>query len=229
MIVFRLILILSVFFSCRVAGSVALAQEEASEGVYLDEPQPEPPPQVAQRRKVQAKYPDGTIRMEREIALMSDNSFVNDGSYIEYYEDGTKFAEGNFTEGIMDGDWKYWHPNGQLCKDITYKAGKPDGSHKVFREDGTVESVQVFKDGVRNGEWISYFEDGETVKMKTEFDTGRLSGQRITYYRDGSVRQQAEFSDGLLDGQTTEFGKDGKKLAEAVFEKGKVKSIKRFQ
>ncbi len=207
---------------------VVLAQESESDHVYLEELGKEPPASIVRHQKAQSKYDDGQLRLEREVALLSDDTVVNDGIYIEYYPDGQKFCEGKYDNGVITGKWNYWHPNGQLRKSVVFENAKPNGKIEMFRADGTLEAVHEFKNGVRNGEWTSYYDDGKTTQVKTTISEGKLDGERITYYPDGTVKQKSNFTDGLLDGTVVEFDESGKKIAEATFEKGQRKSLETF-
>ena len=198
-----------------------MAQEAKPNEVYLDEPAAEPPARESRRQKVDAKYDNGQVRFERNVVILSDDSFMNDGAYLEYYPDGQKFCEGQYEKGVMVGEWKYWHPSGQICKTIDFKVGKPEGKVEVFRADGTLESVQSFKAGKRDGEWVTYYDDGKTPKVKVTIVDGKVNGERITYHANGQIRQQMNFVDGQLDGQMAEFDETGKKLAQATWKAGK--------
>ena len=207
----------------------SLAQETQSDSVYLPEPSKEPPAAVVRHQKLQGKYESGELRMEREVALLSDDTIVSDGKYIEYYPDKQKFCEGNYENGVLTGKWSYWHPNGQLCKAIDFEGGRPNGEVKIFREDGTLEAVQNFKKGVRDGIWNTYFEDGKTLKVEANIVNGKIEGKRKTFYPDGKLRQEAVFSGGVLNGLVVEYDETGKKVAEATFENGKRGSIEKFE
>lgn len=218
---------------CAVGISFALApvlvaQESESDHVYLEELGKEPPASIIRHQKAQSKYEDGQLRLEREVALLSDDTVVNDGAYIEYYPDGQKFCEGKYDNGVITGEWQYWHPNGQLRKTVIFENAKPNGKIEMFRPDGTLEAVQSFKNGVRNGEWSIYYDDGKTPQFKTNFTDGKLDGERITFYSDGTVKQKSVFAAGLLDGLVEEFDESGKKVGEATFEKGQRKSFETF-
>lgn len=205
------------------------AQEAKSDAVYLDEPEVDPPARESRRQKVEDKYDNGKVRFERNVSILSDDTYVNDGPYIEYYPDGQKFCEGNYVQGVMEGEWNYWHPNGELCKAITLKKGKPDGAYEVHRADGTLEGKQSFKNGIRDGEWISYYADGKTPKVKANIVDGKVEGERTTYFENGQMRQEAKFKAGQLDGLMAEYDEDGKKIAEATFKNGKVQGqVERF-
>lgn len=207
----------------------ASAQEAKSDDVYLDEPESDPPGREVRKQKVEDKYDDGKLRSERNVSILSDDTYVNDGPYVEYYPDGQKFAEGKYVGGVMEGKWNYWHPNGEDCKTITFKKGKPDGTFEVRRADGTLESKQSFKNGIRDGEWITYYVDGKTPKVKASIVDGKVEGERTTYFENGQLRQQAQFKAGQLDGPMAEFNDTGKKIAEATFKEGKLQGeIKRY-
>ena len=202
-------------------GAVCLAAEDSADApVYLDEsPQPPPPRKVRHQKRIQ-KYRDDTVRLEHQVLIMSDDTLVNDGAYIEYYRDGQKFREGTFKRGSYDGQWTFWHPNGQICKSITFKNGKPHGQWEVFRSDGTRLAEQGYVDGVRHGKWLSYYKNGEQPMVQLIFDHGTINGTRVSYYENGQIKQEINVQDGKLHGLMTEYDESGKKTAEAMFEKG---------
>lgn len=221
MAIFKFWLLVPALFLASQLAQPLRAQDTTSQDVYLDEPAGEPPAREARRQKVDAKYDNGQLRFERNVVIMSDDSYMNDGAYVEYYPDGQKFCEGQYEKGVMAGEWKYWHPNGQICRTISFKNGKPEGTFEVFRADGTLQGVQGFKDGQRDGEWVSYYEDGKTPKVKVTIAAGKVNGERITYHPNGQVRQQMSFVDGQLDGPMVEFDENGNKLAQAMWKAGK--------
>jgi major membrane immunogen (membrane-anchored lipoprotein) len=218
---FFLISTLCVAFSSSYPVS-AQETEERDGAVYLDEPAEQPPARETKHQKVEVKYDSGQVRFERNVVILSDETFQNDGDYIEYYPDGQKFTEGKYVKGVMQGEWKYWHPNGQLCKTINFKDGKPDGSFEVFRTDGTLDSVQSFKAGVRDGEWKSFYDDGKSPKVTVRIKDGKVVGDRIVYHPNGKMKQKSTFTDGVLDGVASEFDETGKKIAEATYKAGKL-------
>jgi antitoxin component YwqK of YwqJK toxin-antitoxin module len=217
-----LLLVFSTIIALTCFSFQTFAQESDPKEIYLKEAPPVPAASVARRQKVQEKFDDDSIRLEREIAQLSDDTIINDGSYVEYYHGGQKFSEGAFDQGVLEGVWKYWHENGQLCKAITYRDGKPHGKVEVFRPDGTLEAIQNYNAGIRDGEWVGFHEDGETKKVQFTFENGMMSGDRFTYYESGQERQKAQFKDGLLHGTMIEWDESGNKVGEATFSEGAV-------
>jgi hypothetical protein len=53
--------------------------------------------------------------------------------------------------GVIHGNARYYHPNGQLYSVITWINGKKEGTHLLRREDGSSEQFLSYKDGLPNG------------------------------------------------------------------------------
>ena len=53
------------------------------------------------------KKPDNLI-----YSLDTGNPYT--GKAFELYEDGTKYCEGYYEDGLMNGFWSYYYPNGIL-------------------------------------------------------------------------------------------------------------------
>jgi antitoxin component YwqK of YwqJK toxin-antitoxin module len=188
------------------AAAPASAQEADVKAVLLDEPEPMPRPTVVTSGKLDEKYPDGAIRVQREVVKMSDDQVINHGKYTEFY-----------VNGVHDGQWSFWHDNGKLAKQVTFKNGRADGSWEARRADGTLFAKKTYKDNLREGAWVLYYEDGKTPKIEQSYLDGKLDGVRKMYFADGKLRQQAEYKDGKLEGTVTEWDDKGRKVLEATF------------
>ena len=204
--------------------STAAAQDSKGEPVYLEMGRQPPPARDVRPHKIEKKYEDEeTVRLKLQVMRLSDDTFVNDGPYAEFYPNGQKYQEGTYKRGVYDGEWTYWYPNGQLCKTIAFIKGKPDGEWEVYRSDGTKREFQSYKNGVRNGKWLTYYPDGETPLVEVTFEAGQISGPRIAYHSNGKKREEIEFKDGKMHGKMAAWDNTGKKLLEAEFEEGKRK------
>lgn len=207
-------------------GSLEVVAQQAdasdSTAILLDEPVKEPPPAVVRQNKSTNTYSDGTLRVEQHLAFLSDDRVVNHGPYVEYYHDGQKYAEGVYQFGVYAGEWKYWHPNGQLCKAVSFKAGRPNGEWEVFRPDGSRQAKKGYQNGLRQGKWLQYFKQGEKLMVEVNYDHGKIDGDRVTYFESGQVRQQVPYKEGVIHGTLTNWDESGQKLSEITFEKGKV-------
>ncbi|MCA9234186.1 MAG: toxin-antitoxin system YwqK family antitoxin [Planctomycetales bacterium] len=193
----------------------------AADPVYLDEPRPEPPPKVMGKITIPEKYEDGSVRVEREVLRMSDDTLVNDGKFVEYYRDGQKFAEGTFKEGVHNGQWTFWHPNGQVCKVVNFVDGQADGEWDVLGPEGELRAHKSYKDGKRDGTWIIYHADGKTPRLEQTYVNHEPNGERRDYYANGQLSQTSQFKNGKLNGPVVQYDESGRKTAEAAFVDGK--------
>jgi len=222
-------LLASAVISMATSAVASAAQIAEDARIYLEEPEVAPAPRVSVRQKVEDKFEDGTLRLERMVARLSDDSYMNDGEYAEYYKNGQKFVEGVFKKGVFEGPWNYWHPNGQLCKKVIFKGSKPHGQWDVFLADGTLQASKSYQDGLRDGKWFVYYGDGKQVKVEVNYKQGKPHGDRVSYFENGQMHQQAHFEDGQRSGKVTEWAEAGNKIAEANYVNGQIEGdVKRF-
>jgi antitoxin component YwqK of YwqJK toxin-antitoxin module len=178
---------------------------------------------IVTRETLKEQYEDKkTIRVEREVARYSDDSFAADGKYKEYHPNSKPFIEGQFKEGRQEGEWTYYFDNGQVNRKAIYKDGKPDGSWETFRADGTLQAKRSFKDGLRDGEWITYDDTGKIPLIEEHYAKGEEDGTWKIYFPNGKIRQQVGFKDGKRQGTSAEWNEKGEKLVEANYADGKV-------
>lgn len=189
--------------------------------IYLPEPPEVPRPTVVEIVPRIERYDDGSVKIRGEVRVMSDDSRVNHGKYIEFYANGKTFKEGSYENGIQQKEWKYWYDNGQECKIVNYRNGVPHGSWEVFREDGTKQYARGYSTGKRHGKWLVYADDGETVLWEQNFVDGKPDGVWYTWFDDGKKRAEHHFKDGARNGPTLEWDKDGRLVKEFNFLDGK--------
>ena len=63
--------------------------------------------------------------------------------HVHYHKDGTVWARGQLTDGLMTGYWEW------------------------FRKDGTKLRSGHFEDGVQVGDWTTYDSRGKVYKVTT--------------------------------------------------------------
>jgi antitoxin component YwqK of YwqJK toxin-antitoxin module len=190
--------------------------------IFLDQPESPPPPALVEKRVDSEKFADGTLRYEREIARYSDDHYVADGFYREFFSNGKKFAEGQYKNGKQVGTWTYWHDNGQEQRTVTYKSGQPDGSWDVHNAEGNVVAKRGFRNGKRDGTWVVYDETGKQPLREEVYADGKADGTWKVWFPSGQMRTQVEIKDGARDGSYAEWDEKGNKRAELNFVKGKL-------
>jgi antitoxin component YwqK of YwqJK toxin-antitoxin module len=189
--------------------------------IYLDEPEATPTSSMVERVVQSDKFSDGKLHVERQIAKYSDNHYVADGFYREYYPNGQKFVEGQYKAGHQDGDWTYWHENGTVNRKLTYKDGQPDGSWDVHRADGSLMATRSFKQGRRDGTWTIYDDTGKQPLRVEKYADGKADGQWKVWFPSGQLQRQINFKAGNRDGSATEWDEKGNKRIEMNYVDGK--------
>ena len=213
------------------AAQSVLAQDDDAAGVkiepytgepiLLEEPEAPPEPRIVEPRvKKTTKFEDGSPRIEREVARYSDDSFVSNGSYKEFYQSGQVFVEGNFELGTRVDVWTYYHENGKVAKKVSYKDGVPEGEVQILRDDGTLKAKRLYKAGKRHGDWLAYDDTGEQVLREQHYVDGKPDGVWKQWYESGKPWRETPFKDGKRHGQATEWREDGSKRAEVNFKEG---------
>lgn len=73
-------------------------------------------------------------------------SIIQDGIRSYFYKSGKLKASGAFVNGQMEGEWKFYRENGDLCQ------------------------IGYFKNSVRTGLWIKFDREGNVINKKFAFN-----------------------------------------------------------
>jgi antitoxin component YwqK of YwqJK toxin-antitoxin module len=115
------------------------------------------PPPKAEIKTVESLLPGSKVLESRaQIKHYSDNSFALHGDYEEFWLEGGKFVEGEYRDDRRDGTRRYYHPSGQIAREVNYKDGVPHGRWTRYRADGSKAMDVEYKDGKRHGKWLVY-------------------------------------------------------------------------
>lgn len=101
------------------------------------------------------------------------------------YLNGNELTEGHYSMGERNGLWRsYWTEKGkkkQLSFQGTYTNGVPDGQHRYFDENGVLREEGFYRMGNKTGTWIHYDKDGNP-EMRVKYDQNeeetRYNGKR---------------------------------------------------
>jgi len=177
---------------------------------------------LVRRKEVTAQFPDKTPQSTWTVDVFSDDSEVKHGPYTEFYQNGSKFVEGQYTDNKKEGDWKFWGKNGKLIKTESYRDGKLNGAWTLFREDGSKERSVSYKDGKRDGKWVFYDPAGKNQPIEQhEYKADGRDGTWIRWYPNGNKQSEEHYANGVIDGQQTRWFASGKTQEVESFKDGK--------
>ena len=120
------------------------------------------------------------------------------------FDDGTTFVESHWKDGVLDGEFRQYHPGGQLARAGLYRGGLPDGEWKSWYPSGQQETREEYARGVRTGLWTEW-------------------------YTTGDRRAEGRWVDGDRDGLWQHWSPEGDPGSEALWERGTRVSVRYFQ
>ena len=121
---------------------------------------------------IEEHWPDGTLRLHREVIRQPDGTVVNHGRYTRWYPNGQKDYEATFVHGGKDGTTYQWHRNGQLWIEERYTDGKRDGLSTTWNQQGAKIKEERYAEGKPHGTWTVWNDKGK-LKWQAEFDHGK--------------------------------------------------------
>lgn len=119
------------------------------------------------------------------------------GYYINKYENGVVASEGNYLNGLEDGEWKIRNEFDIIVHEITYSSGKASGNSIVYYDSGEKKSEGKLLNNNQQGKWTWYFSSG-TVETQTNFVDGLKEGEQIFWNESGKVVKKEFYEKGKL-------------------------------
>jgi len=98
---------------------------------------------------------------------------IQHGPSISYSaKDFRKTEEGNYKDGLKDGEWNAYYPGGKIPAVVSnYKSGKLHGTMKQYSRRGKLLSEISYKNGLKHGSFKIYDKRGKVVSEK-KFEHG---------------------------------------------------------
>lgn len=149
---------------------------------------------------VRERFQDSKIRIEREVALDSEQNYVNHGKFTEWSASGEIVASGGYQMGLRQGAWIRFHQ----AKDSSLFSTQPYASFKA-----PFQSSVDFKDDKMDGLWVVTDADHRVV-TQIQLVRGIRHGKANWFHTNGTSLYEAQYSDGVLDGDYIERSADGK-------------------
>ena len=186
----------------------------AATSVAANEPHPAMTPAPvagASVEPVTERFPNGSIKVERQVTKDAGGNYINHGPYTAYDTNGKIQKTGQFLNGKQQGLW-------------TQTFAKDDGHLFSADQDaefiGPFTSEATFVDGQLQGTWTIKNHDGRNI-VEWNFDHGVRDGKWTWWYPNGQQRLEATYKNNKLDGEVTEWSPDGKQIAKSTYIDGK--------
>ena len=161
--------------------------------------------------QVAERYPNGKIKIERQVTKDASGNYVNHGTYTRYDIDGKVQRTGTFLNGKQHGSW-------------TQSFAKDEGHLFVMDPEGEFRgpfaSQATFNDGQLDGVWTIKDHNGQNI-VEWTFDNGTRNGKWTWWYSNGQKRLEATYQNGKLDGEEMEWSRNGKLIAKNTYIDGR--------
>ncbi len=160
---------------------------------------------------------------------------VSDGKTFSkittYHSNGQLWKYLEIVSGRAHGDYREWHPNGQLKISARVIEGSPDvsemgqmtwlfeGKSEVFDEKGKLIAEIPYSKGLLQGTSCYYFASGELMK-EIPYHKNEIHGTLCLYNKEGQRLESIPYNNGELDGLSTTYWAPGKLKAEELYQNG---------
>ena len=175
---------------------------------------------------------NGLFQMYTEDRVLIDNANFKagerDGLTEQFYNDTGKLrVSANYKNGVLDGEFKAYYPNGNLQGEVNYVNGEMNGDFKEYHENKKIRLSGSYKNSLQEGEWKFYLEDG-TLESIINYKDGELHGIKEDYYKNGNVWTRQEFKNNDLDGVYEVYYENGNLQLKAKIKNGQTIEEQRF-
>ncbi len=165
---------------------------------------------ISPRETIDERFPNGTIKIRREVSQDAEGNYRNDGEWTLYDERGRILIAGSYKDGLRHGMWEKAYAKGEgslFSGAITLGFSQP------------LISTAMFENGQLHGTWTIVDANDRKV-CEWEFDQGVRHGKSIWYYPTGKKFREAIYSAGQLDGNVQEWSADGKQASDQKYVHG---------
>ncbi len=161
---------------------------------------------------IKERFPDGKVRIEREVTQDSAGNYLNHGTWKMWDQAGRVVAQGQYRYGNRTGTWIRWY---RSVSEAPLLRAAP---YKDFA--GPFVSQATFENDKLNGFWTIY--DGKLRKISQwRFVDGRRHGISNWWHANGRKMREIEFRDGDVDGHLIEWAPEGSVLKRESHQAGR--------
>jgi antitoxin component YwqK of YwqJK toxin-antitoxin module len=156
-------------------------------------------------------YPNGRVKERWHETTVGPNSVIRDGTYEEFYPDGTRQSKGEYNNGDSIGLWQEWYMSGGDKFEKTFsEQGKLKGRAIVWMPSGDTLEFKTFNErGELDGRYTAFWRDNGEVREQGEYLNGKRHGIWTRWYHNGQIEYGHEYDRGRSVGRWVDFGVDG--------------------
>jgi len=133
---------------------------------------------------------------------------------------GKVVYEGRFADGIRQGEFRYFYPDGKL-KAVSVVSGNGKKSETVsYFPNGKKMASGSYLEGKKDGAWKFFRETDGTLVSEETYVAGEVNGLSKVYYSEGRLAEQHYYRKGKKDGLWEQYFIDGRLKLRGAFRAG---------
>lgn len=103
---------------------------------------------------------------------------IKNGDFILYYPNGKIEMKGKIVNDKNEGEWKYYLPDGTLQTVGIFVNDVPESTWTWYYQDGKIFEQGNFKNGIRIGEWKTFDQYGK-LRVSRKFEKGEVKDSTV--------------------------------------------------
>lgn len=165
-----------------------------------------------QRKEKKVTYFDDEKKIESEIEYEDG---VKHGNEITYYKNGNVRSKASYYKGKLNGTFEEFYPNGTSLNTKIFNNGIRVGETKAFNEDGSLLEIQYYDSTGKLLDFKRFLKDGKRDRKKLaplfwiNKDTLQIGEQLDFEARIGNITDSRMLSGKLFIGKLFNVTKDG--------------------
>ena len=150
-----------------------------------------------------------------------DSEGIREGEYRLFHPEGNLKETGRYIKGEIQGKVVTYHPNGRMETEGNYQAGVLEGEFRSYSPTEALLQKKYFRKGELDALYSSYFRVGETLpEFQIQYSSGKIVQTATEFYSNGSVYQETPHTEGEKDGVEVNFYLNGKPYSKIEYHGG---------
>lgn len=146
--------------------------------------------------------------------------YVNNGSYILYYQNGEIFEKGIVEDHKQGKEWTRYYKSGK----IDWTENLKDGKSIVYKyyENGKIKEICNWRNGIQHGRFELFYENGNREET-SDWIEGKREGKLEIWYENGQKESEYFFKAGIENGICKLYNDKGKLIKQLTYINGNIK------
>ncbi len=148
---------------------------------------------------------------------------VPDGEWTWYYDNREVHRRESFSRGKLDGEYIECDTVGTVILQGNYSDGLKVGIWKYQLNDHLEEGEYL--DGEKNGVWKWYYFNTDEPAFEGEFNLGIPGGKHRMWYPNGNLMEKGEYEGGLREGNWIYYNELGEQRLVVTYQAGEIVKV----